>query len=408
MTSTATPVTADRELSVRVLHSFEEAEPLRSAWNELVLNSGADVYQTFDWCRTWWKYYGTGRQLHLLLCYSGETLVGLVPGFTETLWLGPVRIRVAKMVGSDFTLHLCNLPVMPDVLTSAVSRALQHFLENERCDLLLFGPLSGPAARVDEIVAAGQGGGALIGRTEAIENSCNTYWHLPGTFDDYQKSLGKQHRENTKRKLSQFTKAHRAAFDVVSDPEKVVEEFERFLVLHTAQWKAEGKLGHFGDWPHAEDFNRDVVRILGAQGMVRFDRILADDQVVSSQFSFVFGGTTYWRLPARVCGDEWGRFSFGWTGLAKLFEAAIGEGRPTVEGGRGHYGYKLQLGGREWPLRTVQFVRRGFGVSARVRCFRKLASLLNLAYYRVLFARLAPRVPALQGPLWRIWIRSTW
>jgi CelD/BcsL family acetyltransferase involved in cellulose biosynthesis len=334
--------------------------------------------------------------------------VGLVPAFIETLWLGPARVRVAKLVGSDFTLHLCNLPVLPDALARATSRALHYFLKEHRCDLLLFGPLSGPRTPIDEFLAVGRQESEVVESAEALGDSCHTYWHLPDSFDDYLKSLGKQHRDNLKRKLSQFSKAHAAAFDVVSDPDGVSAEFEKFLLLHAAQWRTEGKLGHFGDWPHAEDFNRDVVHCLGAQGMVRFHRILAGDQVVSSQYSFVFGGTTYWRLPARVCAAEFDRYSFGMTGLAKLFEASIGEGRHTIEGGRGHYGYKLQLGGREWPLRTVQFVRRGRGVAARVRCFRAFASLLNLAYYRVLFARIAPRVPALQGSLWPSWIRSSW
>jgi hypothetical protein len=142
--------------------------------------------------------------------------------------------------------------------------------------------------------------------------------------------------------------------------------------------------------------------------MVRFHRILADNRVVSSQYSYVFGGINYWRLPARAFAPKWDRLSFGRMGLAKMIGASISEGLHTLEGGRGHYDYKLQMGGHELPLRTVQFVRRGPGVSARVRVFRTFASLLDLAYYKVVFARLAPRMPALRRSLWPVWIRSTW
>jgi CelD/BcsL family acetyltransferase involved in cellulose biosynthesis len=398
----------DQPLSVRVLHSFAEAESLRSAWNDLVLSSGADVYQTFDWCRLWWHYYGERRQLHLLLFFSGEELAGLVPAFIEILWLGPARLRVAKLVGADSTLHLCNLPVKPAVLSQAVARAIHHFLGTHRCDLLLLGPLSGPAAGLDILLATEPPIRKLVARAEILGGSCNTYFHLPGTFDEYLKAIGKQQRGNFNRSLTQFSKAHRAAFDAVSQTGQLGAEFECFRVLHNAQWRAEGKLGHFGDWPKGENFNRDLVTTLGAQGMVRFYRILADDQVISSQFCFVFGGVIYWRLPARVCGSEWDRLSFGRMGLIKMIEASMGEGQHVIEGGRGHYLYKLQLGGREWPLRTVQFVRRGSGVSTRLRCFRFLAALLDLAYYKIVFARIAPRLPVLQRPLWQVWIRSTW
>ena len=95
-------------------------------------------------------------------------------------------------------------------------------------------------------------------------------------------------------------------------------------------------------------------------------------------------------------------------GLVEEIRAGLRERLNTVEGGRGHYAYKLQYGGCEWPLRTMQFIRRGPGVSARVRLFQGLAYLLNIAYYKVVFARVAPRVPALRRPLWPVWIRSTW
>ena len=400
--------TTEAPLSFRALHSFADAESLRPAWNELVLRCGADVYQTFDWCRLWWQHYGARRQLHLLLYFSSEELVGVVPAFVETLWLGPVRLRVAKLVGADFSLHLCNLPVGPGVLPSVVSSTLRHLLGQHRCDLLLLGPLSGPGARLDELLAAGRQGAALVEKAENLGTSCNTYFRLPATFTEYEKTIGKQQRGNLNRTVAQFSKAHRVAFEVVSQPAQLAAAFENFLALHEAQWRAEGKLGHFGDWPDAEDYNRDLVGTLGAQGMVRFHRILADERVVSSQYSYVFGGTNYWRLPARAFAPEWDRLSFGRMGLAKMIGASISEGLHTIEGGRGHYDYKLQMGGHELPLRTIQFMRRGPGVSARVRVFRTFASLLDLAYYKVVFTRLAPRMPVLQQSLWPVWIRSTW
>jgi CelD/BcsL family acetyltransferase involved in cellulose biosynthesis len=207
--------------------------------------------------------------------------------------------------------------------------------------------------------------------------------------------------------VNQLSKAHRTSFDVVSESGKVEKEFEDFRVAHEAQWQAEGKLGHFGDWPNATAFNRDLVRVLGASGLVRFYQIRADDQVVSSQYCFSHGETNYWRLPARVGGEKWDRLSFGRMGLAKMITASIAEGHRVIEGGRGHYGYKIQMGGHEVPLRMVQFVRRGLLVSARVRLFKLSANLLNIAYYKVLFIRLAPKVPALRRPLAKLWIRST-
>jgi CelD/BcsL family acetyltransferase involved in cellulose biosynthesis len=390
------------------MNSFAEAEPFRSVWNGLVLRSGADVYQTFDWCRIWWKYYGDRRHLSLLLCFSGEELVGLVPAFIETLWLGPSRLRVAKLLGSDFSLQLCNLPILPEALPRVVSGALHQFLGKDRCDLLLFGQLSGPAGRINDILAVGRHERELVQRVDTLGDSCNTYFDLPQTFDAYLASLQSKPRSNFKRLFAQLSKAHDVKVDVVTSTTKVEAEFERFVLLHEAQWQAVGKLGHFGDWPHARDFNRDLVHAFWNQGMVRFYVILADAQLVSSQYIFRLGSVSYWRLPARVCGAEWDRYGLGMLGLVHKIQLEIRDGLKDSEAGRGHYPYKVQYGGRELPLRTLQFVRRGFGVSARVRLFRTFASLLDLTYNKVIVRRLAPRIPPIQQQLWPVWIRSTW
>lgn len=394
--------------TARVLLSFTDAEPYHAAWNDLVLRSGADVYQTFEWCRLWWRHYGTRRQLQLLLGFSGDELVGVIPAFMETLWLGPARIRVAKLIGSDFSLQLCNLAVLPEVLEAVVSRTIGHFLGAQQCDVWIAGPLAGPAARMDEILAAGRKETTLVATAEITGNGCSTRFDLPQGFDAYLNQIGSRQRGNYSRSLKQFSKLHQVAADTVSDPDAVLREYDSFQELHEAQWANEGKLGHFGDWPQAAEFTRDLIESFGKLGMVRFFRILADARVASSQFCLVFGATNYWRLPGRECNPEWDKLSLGKMGLVQMIEASLDQGVATVEGGRGHYDYKLQLGGREWPLRTLLFTRRGFGVSLRVKLFRAFAAVLDVLYYKILFVRLAPRFPQLQRTLWPVWIRSTW
>ena len=156
-----------KPLTMRVIHSFAEAESMRPVWNELVSRSGTDVYQTFEWSSIWWKYYGTKRELHLLFFYAGEDLVGLIPAFIETRWLGLAWVRVAKLIGADYSLTLCNLAVTPNALRAATAEAVDYFLGRRCCDLLLFGPLSGPSAGIDEILAAGGQNSKRVARAEA-------------------------------------------------------------------------------------------------------------------------------------------------------------------------------------------------------------------------------------------------
>ncbi len=396
------------EITLRVFESFDDAGVFSSAWDDLATRAGTDIYQTFDWCRIWWRHYGQGRRLKLLLGFSNDRLVGVMPIFIEILWLVPARIRVAKLVGSDFSLQFCNLAIEDAHLPAVIAAATEHCFRESFCDLLLLGPLCGPAAKIDQILKATECLPNLVQEAKSLGSGCATRFELPPDFASYLKAIGSRQRGNYSRAMKQWANGCQIRPDIVSATNDVRDEFEHFAVLHEAQWQQEGKLGHFGDWPRAMAFNRDLVVCLSEQNKVRFHRILADGAVVTSQYCFVHNGAIYWRLPARVNNPEWEKLSLGKLGLVKMVEGSIAEGIGVIEGGRGHYDYKVQLGGSEWPLRTVQIMRQGATVWLRVRLFCTCSRLLNWIYYKVFFRRLAPRFSWLRRSLWSTWIRSTW
>jgi len=258
------------------------------------------------------------------------------------------------------------------------------------------------------MLSAGQNEQDLVGSAESHSKFCATSFELPGNFDQYLSKIGSRQRGHYRRSLKQFSTNHQVMTDTISEEGSLLREFDKFHSLHNTQWSSEGKLGHFGDWPKATAFNRDLIACFGKKGMVRFFRILADNQVASSQFCFLYGRTNYWRLPARACSPEWEKLSLGKMGLIQMIETSIAEGITTIEGGRGHYDYKVQLGGHECPLHTIMFIRRGLSATLRVRLFRASASFLHLVYYKFLFTRLAAIFPTLKRSLWPVWIRSTW
>jgi CelD/BcsL family acetyltransferase involved in cellulose biosynthesis len=394
--------------TVRIFEDFADVEPFRAEWNGVVSRSGSAIYQTFEWCCVWWRHYGSRRQLQLLLYFAGSELVGIMPAFVETLWLGGVRIKVAKLIGSDYSVQFCNLAVLPGALEASVSSAIRHLVEDWKCDVFVVGPLSGPGARMDEILASCRNEATHLQSAECLRGSLSIRFNLPECFPQYLKAIGARQRGNYSRSKKRISSDHHLITDTISSADVVASEFERFRQLHEKQWASVGRLGHFKDWPMATEFNRDLVEIFGKDGMVRFFRILADDQVVSSQFCFLFEGVNYWRLPGRDSRPSYADLSLGRMGLIQMIDSLIAEGVNVVEGGRGRYGYKLQLGGQEWPVGRIQFTRSGVWVGIRVRMFRMLASLLDLGYYRVFYTRLVPKFSCFKHSLWPVWIRSTW
>ena len=136
-------------------------------------------------------------------------------------------------------------------------------------------------------------------------------------FEGYLKSLSSHQRSNYRRKLKKLNNSFTLDLDVVREGPALEREFEAFIEMHQAQWKAVNNLGHFDDWPGSREYSWDLVRSLAASDRVRLIRILADDRVVAYYWCFALGGTYYWRLSARLFGQEWDQFALGRVGVVR-------------------------------------------------------------------------------------------
>ena len=235
------------------------------------------------------------------------------------------------------------------------------------------------------------------------ESGASTVFELHDGFDAYLKGLSKNQRSNYKRNVNKLNKEFDFSVDVVSDAATLEREFDAFVEMHQAQWHAVNKLGHFGDWPGSREFTRDLVRELVSKDQVRLIRLLADGQVVTYYFCFKLHDTVYWRWPARLTG-EWDQFGLGRVGLLKMMEVVAAEGSTAIEAGNGRYAYKDKLNAARLALHKFP-VSGAAPPPWRARATLALGDLLHLAYYKVWFQRVAPKVGILRRPLWQSWIR---
>ncbi|HMJ25558.1 MAG TPA: hypothetical protein VK475_07000, partial [Pyrinomonadaceae bacterium] len=96
----------------------------------------------------------------------------------------------------------------------------------------------------------------------------------------------------------------------------------------------------------------------------------------------------------------------GTTGFFGLAEEAIKEAKARIEGGISHYDYKQKLGGAEYGLDVLRVVAKRFGSKLRTRLYGWLRRCLQVAYYKIWYARISPRLPAaFRRPIWSFWLR---
>ena len=397
-------------MRLEAFHDWESVAQLEREWDDLARDFGSDIYLSPAWCRVWWRHYGRGSLSILAVreerSSTPGSLVAVFPIFISRLWVGPTPLRVAKFLSSDSTIVVFSPPVRPDSLEECYRLAFAHLLGAEGCDIVSLAPLAGdtdPSAAIRRACdGPGSPGILLAERTLGV----HTVFTLPESYEAYLNSLTPKFRSNLRRHLKGLGKNFELETRVVDDPAELQEQFPSFVAMHTKQWNADGMLGHFDDWPRARAFSDDLVRELAPLGRVALVCLTASGQPISYCWNFAFGHRAFWRLPARESGRDWDKHGLGSVGVVTMVEAMIARGLQSVESGPGHYEYKLQHGGEEFPLRSVLVRRRSMYARVVGRLAIAQSRALHLAYYRGWRGRVVGRLGWKYRPLWKGWIRT--
>jgi CelD/BcsL family acetyltransferase involved in cellulose biosynthesis len=396
------PTDAPPSLRVEHLDSIDALDHVHAEWDDFVERCGSDIYFTVDWLQTWWKHYGRGRTFAGLIFRAGDRVVGVFPFCIQRVWAGPVPVRLARFVGGDSTIAVFTPAVAAGYEELVLRAAVERLIDGAACDAVSLSPLSGtsPLAEVAERLA---GERFRLGRSDST--GPHMLLALPDSFETYLAGINRYSRRDHRRSMRHLNEDYEISFRAVSGDE-AVSYLDRFVDLHTAHWRAEGKLGHFGDWPRSTEFTRDLIARMAPAGRARFYEISGDGRPLAIEQCFVFGDRCHWRLAARDSDPALERFGLGRVGAVELFRTMIDGGQTTIEAGPGHYEYKARLGAHEHAVRRVVIGARSPSSRLRTAVLLGWADLLHLVYYRGWFLKLAPRLPRSRRALWRPWIRS--
>lgn len=385
--------------------TLEAARAITREWDELAARLDASLYSTPSWCEVWWRHYGAGRELRVFAVRDGDELVGVLPFTIERLPVALGRARVAKLVGCDSTVALAEPAVAPELAASAFLLAMRRLFADDSVDMVHLG--HSPAT--SQLEGMRRASAELAGQAHVLrdrQSASYTLFEMPDGFDAYLNGLSKNQRHTYKRNLNKLNKAFDFEVDVLRDGPDLDSEFDAFVEMHQAQWHSVNKLGHFGDWPGALDFARDLVRTLAPMGGVQLIRLIADGAVVSYHWCLSANTTCHSRLAARLTDEKWHQFAIGRIGQLKMTEIAAADGATVVEAGTGRYEYKEKLNGRTLPVYSIVTCRGALRSRLRARLALACGDTLNLLYYRIWYIRIAPKAGILRRPLWRSWIRT--
>jgi hypothetical protein len=389
-----------------IYSDFEDILIIRKEWDEFIETIGAEIFMTFDWCRVWWKYYGSERRLKIFIFRHDSRIVGIVPVCWERILIGPFSARVVKLVGTDFMPITVGFPVCKEFLGDIISLLKKQIEKEWQWDILYLGAFAGNYDSFDTLVEFSR---AKFGKDYSFDiktSGVQIYFSVNGNWEEQVSFLDRKQRTNARRAFREIEKRNVSVSSKVASEKDSEQVFEDFVKVHQSSWQKKMMPGHFGDWPYALEFHREVSKAQKEKNRLRMLQVFYNDECVDYEYLYKLDDKYCWFLNARSDAAYEAGLDFKWIAFRAKIELAISEGVKIIDGMRGVYDYKMHMGGEALPIRNLYIIPKKIPTFLRAKLFQIMAWMLDILYYKIWCVRLGPKLGWKRGFLWKSWIKT--
>ena len=337
------------ELLVRIVRTEREFDSLHHAWDDLLGESDARIFQTYEWLHTWWTILGAPdprRRLFLLMIYQDEILVGIAPFFCETVVvLGPLRYRRLLFIGKDTSdyLDLIARRGKEEFVVDRVARYLaDHRTEFNTLQLEDIRDGSPTHLRLHE---------TLLRRGFAGERFLSEYCprtYLQNTWEETAATFPKSHRNRLLKRMKVVTEEMGIAFEHVTDTASIEGAMDEFITMHQARWNVIGHQGVFAQ-SATDRFHREVAPHLHRRGWLYLGFLRSKGKRVVGDYGLIFRDECSTYLGGAIGDDEIMRQSPGIVLLMTIMKHCHTLGIRVYDFLRGTERYKYNLAAVDVP-----------------------------------------------------------
>lgn len=344
----------EQQLTVETIQDVPAFDEIQSEWSELVANSNAHIFQTYEWQRLWWKFFGGNRTLHIVLIRQNGKLVGVVPFFMEpSTFLGThvhhrlrllgCGVSLRESAGNPMTygpsdyLDIIALPEFENDVANTLAKYLDEHTE-------LYDSVEMNDVPQDAIVLR-----ALLPALDEIgwkykisRSDICPRLYAPGSGEEFMRSL----RPKVRYHLSQARKAatNQGLFSIegVHSLEELEYTFEVFVKLHQRRWNRRGHPGAFAD-NRFQRFLKEVLKTFFKRDWLWFKTANAGGKCIAVQSAFKFKDRVYDYMKAFDDESPAAKRRPGLALLLWLINDAIHNKFRVVDFLRGGEPYKFEL-----------------------------------------------------------------
>jgi CelD/BcsL family acetyltransferase involved in cellulose biosynthesis/dTDP-4-amino-4,6-dideoxygalactose transaminase len=298
-------------------------------WNELATGAGS-IFATWDWCSTWWRHFGRGRDLAVVACRAQD---GRLKAILPLYQARSAPVAVVRFVGygtSDVLRPICA-PRDVALALAVLRRALAQL--PFRADVFIADQLP------EELGGARALGGERLQRIPTLSIDVGG-----GTWDDYLRSRSTMLQRELRRRERRLAREHAVAYRLANDPATLHADLDTLFDLHARRW---GRSAFLRERSFHEEF---APRALEA-GWLRLWIQEIDGEPSAAWYGFRFAGAESFYQSG--WDPRWASYSVGFLLLLHTIRTAIEDGAQEYRFLRGGEGYKWRLANDAPGVETV-------------------------------------------------------
>lgn len=365
------PQTSDVEFSMQTFVISSEAEwsCWRSAWNRL---AKPNPMLSAEWLGAWWRAFGAGHQLHLVMVTDKEQLVGIVPTYLHNTRLGKqLRFLGSGSVCSDYLGPIVNVEDEAAVY-NAISNHLRESVNSGELREVESFQLEGISAddRWHASLADFADDASFSLRTVPLANSWSLA--LPSSWEElHERQRGHGVHRKAKKCIARIS-SKEVSVRQLTDLGSLEMGMGALVRLHQARRESVGDKGCFAD-SRFENFLRDAIAGMVAEGTACFTICEKGEQVIGVQL-LLLGSDTVFMYQSGV-DPNFMSLEPGHCIVAGSLLYAISEGYKAYDFLRGDEPYKAFWGAQSQPLQRVILASPTFKAQAIEAVQRNLSWL---------------------------------
>jgi CelD/BcsL family acetyltransferase involved in cellulose biosynthesis len=367
------------QATIRVVTDPKEFEALAPVWNSLLENchDESSMYLSLEWLATWWRYFGEGKRLNLLLFERDGQTIGIVPLIKNEYRIGPFKLDALESI----TWTSCNyvglvLPEHRDEITAALLGYLRENLHGVSLILRL-----SLIPEDSQFLSALKKNMAPLVKSLVFQERVRTlapYIDLPSSWEGYSASLGRRRRKVLGKALRHLEREKRMVEFRQYTADSLDEGLNRFFDLHQERWHMVGLRGSF---PESKDreFHREVARKFLNRNWLHLSSLTIDGEVASALFACIFNQKFYAITEARNI--RYARYSVGHLHGIQVIKDAIDRRLSEFDFLQGDEPYKFYWTKSARRYMRVTIIRRGFLPALRLQLLRAFLRLWDVRQY---------------------------